>query len=196
MDRLLALRSRVTVPLGHVLAVREHAAEADFDSIADCSRGVGTFIRGRVAAGSLRLPDGRAFYDVHDPHRAIVVDLKGETFEHLVVEIDDEPPEAAAGRIRGALEHRASMRANGSGAETRRRAGSPLEPGDAPAPSAGERRGMPAWKSLLAAAGAIVLAPIAAITFVFVAPALVPILVLALPSLPEPGSQGAGKRRA
>src|SRR5579859_1923087 len=107
VDRILAMRSSVSVPLFHVEGVREHAAEADFDdAVRDSGRGIGTFVRGRLAAGTLRLPDGRAFYDVHDPRKAIVVDLRSEPFAHLVVEIDDEPPETAARRIRDAIARR------------------------------------------------------------------------------------------
>jgi hypothetical protein len=177
VDRVLAMRSSVSVPLLHVDGVREHAAEADFDdAVRESSRGIGTFVRGRVAAGTLRLPDGRAFYDVHDPKKAIVVDLRSEHFEHLVVEIDDEPPEAAARRIREAIARRdAWSEVLGQAPKPREGATTPVlhEPYGTPA--------WPAWKSALAIGTGVIFAPIAALAFLFLSPALIPLFVLALP---------------
>jgi hypothetical protein len=174
VDRILAMRSSVSVPLSHVDGVREHAPEADFDdAVRDSGRGIGTFVRGHLAAGTLRLPDGRAFYDVHDPRKAIVVDLRSEPFEHLVVEIDDESPEAAARRIRDAIDRRVAW------SEVLARA--PQLRDVATIPVVHEPYGTPAWKSALAIATGIIFAPIAALAFVFLSPALVPLLVLALP---------------
>jgi len=173
MDRVLALRSSVSVPLAHVAGVREHGEEANFDdAVRDSGRGIGTFVRGRVAAGTLRLPSGRSFYDVHDPSKAIVIDLRSEPFEHLVVQIDDESPEVAVRRIRYALDNRmawieASSRAVEQGDEVTIR-------------MLHESYETPAWKTVLAIATGIALAPVAAIAFVFLAPALAPLLVLGL----------------
>jgi hypothetical protein len=174
MDRVLALRSNVSVPLAHVAAVRDHAEEANFDdAVRDSGRGIGTFVRGRVAAGSLRLPDGRSFYDVHDPRKAIVVDLQSESFVHLVVQVDGESPETAVRRIRYALANRkawieASSRAPKHGDD------------EATIRIVHDSYVTPAWKSALAIATGIALAPVAAIAFVFLAPALAPLLVLGL----------------
>ncbi len=173
VDRLLAMRSSVSVPLSHVDGVREHAAEADFDdAVRDSGRGVGTFVRGRLAAGTLRLPDGHSFYDVHDPRKAIVVDLRSEPFEHLVVEIDDEPPEAAARRIRDAIARSVAWSEVLTRGPRLREVANPVFE---------EVRGTPAWKSALGITTGIILAPIAALAFLFLSPALIPLFVLALP---------------
>jgi hypothetical protein len=173
VDKVLALRSSVSVPLAHVAGVREHAAEANFDdAVRDSGRGIGTFVRGRVAAGSLRLPSGRSFYDVHDPRKAIVVDLRSEHFEHLVVQVDGEPPETAAERIRDALHRRVLWSEAVSRAPGQRKAAAIRVLHDS--------YETPAWKSALAIATGIVFAPVAALAFVFLAPALVPLLVLAV----------------
>jgi hypothetical protein len=174
LDKVLALRSRVSVPLAHVAGVREHAPEADFDdAVRDSGRGIGTFVRGRVAAGSLRLPTGRSFYDVHDPRKAIVIDLRSEPFEHLVVQVDDESPETAAQRIRFALDNRtASIEAVASHA--------PQLSEEPAIRILHESYKTPGWKSALAIATGIVFAPVAALAFVFLAPALAPLLVLGL----------------
>jgi hypothetical protein len=172
VDRVLAMRSSVSVPLSHVEGVREHAAEADFDdAVRDSGRGVGTFVRGRLAAGTLRLPNGRAFYDVHDPKKAIVVDLRSETFDHLVVEIDDEPPEIAARRIRDAIARQVAWSEVLAAAPQLREIAIPIFE---------EADETPAWKSALAITTGIILAPIAALAFLFLSPALVPLFTLAL----------------
>ena len=176
VDRVLAMRSSVSVPLTHVDGVREHAAEADFDNaVRDSGRGIGTFVRGRLAAGTLRLPDGRAFYDVHDPGKAIVVDLRSEFFEHLVVEIDDEPPETTARRIRDAIARRDAV------SEVLAWEPEPEPPEEVTIPIFEEPYPTPTWKSALAITTGIILAPIAALSFLFLSPALIPLFVLALP---------------
>lgn len=192
LDRILALRSTVSVPLSHVAAVREHAEEANFDeAVRDSGRGIGTFVRGRVAAGSLRLPDGRSFYDVHDPRKAVVVDLCSEPFEHLVVQVDGESPESAACRIRDAIDRRA--------ARTDALAQGPAHPRRAAIRVVHEGYRVPAWKSALAIATGIAFAPVAALAFLFVAPALVPLIVLGLTRADGGGVSrafDAGDRRA
>jgi hypothetical protein len=103
-DILLALRTSLTVPLAHVVGARARPPEADFDrAICEAWRGVGTYSPGKLAAGSVMLRDGRSFYDVHHPERAIAIDLAGEPYRHLVVEVDGEQPEASVERIERAL---------------------------------------------------------------------------------------------
>lgn len=173
VDRILAMRNSVTVPLAHVAGVRAHAAEARFDdAVRDSGRGIGTFVRGRIAAGTLRLADGRSFYDVRDPRKAIVVDLRSEPFEHLIVQIDEESPEAAARRIHEALDRRIA-RSDAAATAPQQKVG-PL------IPVVHEAYATPGWMRAIAIATSIVFAPVAAIAFVFLAPALVPLLVLGL----------------
>src|SRR5580704_2423076 len=81
-DKLRAMRSSVTVPLGHITGVRVRPAEADFDhAIFESWRGVGTYVPGKLAAGSMMLRDGRSFYDVRDPKWTIAIDLTEERFQ-------------------------------------------------------------------------------------------------------------------
>jgi hypothetical protein len=104
-DILRALRTTLSVPLRHVLGARARPPEADFDhAIVDSWRGVGTYSPGKLAAGTVMLRDGRSFYDVHDPDRAIAIDLTGERLQHIVVELDGEAPETAVERIDRALQ--------------------------------------------------------------------------------------------
>jgi hypothetical protein len=103
-DKLRALRSSFTVPLGHVTGVRVHPREAHFDDvIVDSWRGVGTYIPGKLAAGTCFVAGGRVFFDVRDPSRAIAIDLRGENVKHIVVELSDEDPEHCVQRIQQVL---------------------------------------------------------------------------------------------
>jgi hypothetical protein len=104
-DKLRALRSSLTVPLGHVTGVRMHPREAHFDDvIVESWRGIGTYIPGKLAAGTCFVADGRAFFDVRDPSRAIAIDVRNEGIQHIVVELSDEEPEHCVQRIQRVLE--------------------------------------------------------------------------------------------
>lgn len=105
-DKLHALRSSLTIPLGHVRGVRLHPEEAHFDRvIVDSWRGVGTYIPGKLAAGTCFVSDGRVFFDVRDPSRAIAIDVRDEGVQHIVVELSDEEPEQAVQRIERVIGH-------------------------------------------------------------------------------------------
>jgi hypothetical protein len=57
-------------------------------------RGERGWLPGMIAAGQVR-QDGRwAFWDVHDPERAVIIDLADERYDRLVV---DDPRATAAG---------------------------------------------------------------------------------------------------
>jgi hypothetical protein len=103
-DKLRALRSSLTIPLGHVTGVRAKPEEAHFDDvIVDSWRGVGTYIPGKLAAGTCFVSDGRVFFDVRDPDRAIAIDVRDEAVQHIVVELTSEDPDQATQRIKRAL---------------------------------------------------------------------------------------------
>ena len=50
-----------------------------------------------IAAGQVRQDGQWAFWDVHDPERAVIIDLADERYARLVVEVDD--PRATAASI-------------------------------------------------------------------------------------------------
>ena len=103
-DKLLAMKSSLEIPLSHVTGARARPPEGRYDdAVIESWRGIGTFVRGRVAAGTMQLKDGTSFYDVHNPENAIAIDVEHETVKHVVVEIDDEPPEVTVRRIEAAL---------------------------------------------------------------------------------------------
>lgn len=181
VDAVCACRTHLSVPLAHVVGVRTHAPEADFDAaIVGTSRGVGTYLRRRIAAGSLQLADGQSFYFVRDPRQAIVIDLEEEPFRHIAVQVDGESPEAAAWRVQTAIDSHA--------AASDARAGTPGPLRPLPALSA-PHQDLAGWKRTLAVATAIMLAPLAVLTLVFVAPVLLPALVLGYPMFVHHGAR-------
>lgn len=84
-DKLLSLRSTLVVPLDHV-----RGAAQDPDALRERHglRLGGTSLPGVIAAGTFF--DGQWwFLDVHDPGRAIRIDLDHEHYTALVVEVED-----------------------------------------------------------------------------------------------------------
>ncbi len=105
-DKVGALRSKLIVPFGHIAAVRAHPREASFDDaiIDPTSRGLGVYVPGKFALGTVDLADGRSFFDLRDPSRAVAIDLVHEPLRHLVLEVEGETPEATVERIERAVQ--------------------------------------------------------------------------------------------
>ena len=98
-DRLWALKSRLEIPLSHVVG-----AEADPGVALGWRKGVrapGTYVPGVIAAGTFYQEGERVFWDVHDPHRTVVIRLRDERYARLVIEVEDPPATVAA--IRAAI---------------------------------------------------------------------------------------------
>lgn len=99
MDELWALKSTLEIPLTHVAGVH-----ADPEIARGWYHGVrmpGTNVPGVITAGTFYQHGNRVFWDVHHPEKTIVIDLRDERYQQLIVEVDD--PSEAVERIRGAL---------------------------------------------------------------------------------------------
>jgi hypothetical protein len=99
VDKVLALKSRLEVPLEHVsgVEVRPAAARNWWHGF----RLPGTHLPGVVTAGSFYAAGEWVFWDVHDPDRTIAIQLRDEHYTRLVIQVDD--PEAAAATIKAAI---------------------------------------------------------------------------------------------
>lgn len=98
IHRLWTLRRRLTVPLAHIVDARRDA------SLASASPGwrlLGAELPGVVAAGRFVKDGERAFWDVVDPAKAVVIELRGERYARLVLEVEE--PEKTVDTVRRAL---------------------------------------------------------------------------------------------
>lgn len=98
LDRVLSLKSHLTFPLEHISGVTVRPAEARswFHGFR-----FGINVPGIVTAGTFITRAGKVFYDMHDPAQTIAIELRDETYQRVIVQVDD--PERTAERIRAAL---------------------------------------------------------------------------------------------
>ncbi|HEV7128220.1 MAG TPA: hypothetical protein VGN32_12340 [Ktedonobacterales bacterium] len=100
--RLAAVRRELRVPLTHVTAA--YPAPEQPRGLLDELRqmhNAGTHIPGVMKVGAFAGPGGPVFYALHDPLRAVAVDLVDEPFCRLMIEPPaGETPAACAERIR------------------------------------------------------------------------------------------------
>jgi len=99
-DKLWALKSRLAVKLDHItdVAIDPTVSHGWWKGL----RAPGTHLPGVIIAGTFYQGGKRIFWDVHDPARAVVIDLRDESYDRLIVEADD--PEAALRLIRSAVD--------------------------------------------------------------------------------------------
>ncbi|HEV2216068.1 MAG TPA: hypothetical protein VGV88_00715 [Candidatus Dormibacteraeota bacterium] len=98
-DQLWALATRLEVPLVHIAGV-----DLDVPDARDVFHGLrmaGTNLPGVITAGRFLHQGEWAFWDVHDPSKAIAIRLHDERYGRLVIGVDD--PHATAAAINAAL---------------------------------------------------------------------------------------------
>jgi uncharacterized protein YcaQ len=94
-DKLWAFKSSLEIPLQHVAAIR-----ADPEVARGWWHGwrmPGTNLPGVITAGTFYQDGKRVFWDVHDPEKTVVIDLRDERYNQLIVEVAD--PAAAVALI-------------------------------------------------------------------------------------------------
>jgi hypothetical protein len=98
-DKLWALKSQIEIPLKQIVSARvdPEPARGWFHGL----RIPGTEIPGVITAGTFYTRDGIAFYDIHDPEKAIVVEVDDEHYKRLVVEVEN--PEQSVAELRAAI---------------------------------------------------------------------------------------------
>ncbi|MEO6085355.1 MAG: hypothetical protein ABIQ18_19780 [Umezawaea sp.] len=98
LDRLWALKSRLTIPLANVRgATADPGISADPKGI----RAPGTYAPGVITAGTFHLDGERVFWDVKDSAKAVVIELADERYARLVVQVDD--PRTTVALVENAL---------------------------------------------------------------------------------------------
>jgi hypothetical protein len=96
MRRLWALRSRLEIPLAHVVD-----AEVAPGLALPWIRLLGTSVPGAIHAGTFLRGRQFEFWDVRHRDRAIAINLLGERYSRLVIEVED--PQGTVATIRGGL---------------------------------------------------------------------------------------------
>lgn len=85
-DRLWALTSRLTIPLQHV---RGATVDPGITAEPKGWRGLGTHVPGVIVAGTFHQDGERVFWDVRDPARAVVIELRDDRHQRLVLSVED-----------------------------------------------------------------------------------------------------------
>lgn len=98
-DKLWALKSSLEIPLKHISEIRADPAIAHgwWHGL----RMPGTNIPGVLTAGTFYQDGKRVFWDVHNPENTVVIELKDERYNELIVEVAD--PKDAVGMVNAAL---------------------------------------------------------------------------------------------
>jgi hypothetical protein len=99
LHKLWSLKSRLEIPLAHIKGV-----QADPSHALGWFKGlglVGTNVPNIFRAGTFYQEGNLIFWDVRNPERTIVVDLKDENYSKLIVEVED--PEASVNLLNDAI---------------------------------------------------------------------------------------------
>ena len=95
MDRIFALKSRLEIPLSHVVGAEVDAGVAQPPAWKSL-RLTATQIPWVVTAGTFYQVGERVFWDVHDPKKAVVIRLSDERYARLIIGVEDPASTAAA----------------------------------------------------------------------------------------------------
>lgn len=98
-DQLWAFKSSLEIPLVHIANIKADPAVARgwWHGI----RMPGTNVPGVLTAGTFYQDGRRVFWDVHNPDNTVVIELKDERYQELIVEVAD--PKAAVELVKAAL---------------------------------------------------------------------------------------------
>jgi len=98
-DQLWALKSTLEIPLHHIAGIT-----ADPSIAHGWWHGIrmgGTNVPGILTAGTFYQHGKRVFWDVHNPENTVVIDLRDERYNQLIVEVAD--PGAAVQLVRSVI---------------------------------------------------------------------------------------------
>jgi hypothetical protein len=98
-DKLWALKSSLEIPLAHIAEIRADAGVAHgwYHGI----QMLGTNVPGVLTAGTFYQHGKRVFWDVHNPDNTVVIELRDERYNELIIEVDD--PQAAVALVKSVL---------------------------------------------------------------------------------------------
>src|ERR1051326_5689712 len=87
LDKLWSFRGKLEIPLRPIGGVRPgpEAAGGWWHGI----KVMGTNVPGVITAGTFIQHGQKVFWDVHDPHKTIIIELHDETYADLIIEVDN-----------------------------------------------------------------------------------------------------------
>jgi len=87
VDKVLALKSKLTIPLKHVKSVSTAKADWNYFKMLKVA---GTRIPELVVDGRFLSKEGLLFYEMHDPDKCITVELENEKYKKVIFEVSDK----------------------------------------------------------------------------------------------------------
>ena len=106
-DKLLTLRSSLSIPMTHVTGVELRPKFADPANAAKALRLAGGYWPHAFATGYFAVEGEICFYDVHDPQKTVGITVEHESVKRLFLEVEGDTPETVVERIQAALSARA-----------------------------------------------------------------------------------------
>jgi hypothetical protein len=103
VDRLWALRSRLEIPLAHIVLV-----DADTEQVSRWWHGfrlMGTNVPGVLAAGTFYFHGELVFWDAHDTAKTVIISLDHERYKKLIIEVAN--PEETIAQLHAAMSGKA-----------------------------------------------------------------------------------------
>lgn len=95
-DKIWSLKSHLELSLAHIMDVRVDAA-----AVNQWYHGIkmpGTSIPHVITAGTFYQDGKRIFWDIHHPELAVIISLRDETYNELVIEVEN--PELFVAQLR------------------------------------------------------------------------------------------------
>lgn len=86
LHKFLTFKNKITVAKKNIVSVYRNWE--DFDLIVDLKM-PGIHVPGLITAGTFISKTGKIFYDVTDNKKSIVVELKNEKYEKLIIDVED-----------------------------------------------------------------------------------------------------------
>lgn len=86
LHKLWALKSELTIPAENI--IKAYQDEAELNGWKGW-RIPGTHIPGLITAGTFHLSGNKIFWDVVDKKKAIIIDLADESYQKLIIEVED-----------------------------------------------------------------------------------------------------------
>ncbi len=105
LHQLWAFKRRICVPLAHV---RGATADAGIVQEPKGLRAPGLHVPGATVIGTFHRAGEKHFWDVRSGAHAVVIELTGETYDRLIVDVDD--PRSTVDTINRALSQPRSSR--------------------------------------------------------------------------------------